>query len=111
MNCRTICNLKRKLGFNLHDGISFKEQTVPGAMKKAFEGENMQTQYSVSGYRNYLYFYNYKFAVEVGESSHRDKHFENEIQRQKAIEKELGCEFIRINPGEQNSNIFIAINK
>ena len=34
-----------------------------------------------------------------------------ETQRQKAIEKELGCVFIRINPDEENFNIFKAINE
>ena len=30
---------------------------------------------------------------------------------QKALEKELACEFIRINPDERNFNIFREINK
>ena len=47
MDCRTdeSCNLKRKLGFKLHDVINTKEQTVLESIKNAFEGENMQTQY------------------------------------------------------------------
>ena len=32
-------------------------------------------------------------------------------QRQKALEKELSCEFIRINSDEKGSNIFKAINE
>ena len=32
-----------------------------------------------------------------------------EIQRQRAIEKELGCVFIRTNPDEENFNIFKAM--
>ena len=45
MNCRTdeSCNLKRSLGFTLHDVINTKEQTVINSIKNAFEGENMQT--------------------------------------------------------------------
>ena len=31
--------------------------------------------------------------------------------KEKKIRKELGCEFIRINPDEQNFDIFKAINK
>ena len=31
--------------------------------------------------------------------------------KEKKIRKELGCEFIRINPDEQNVDIFKAINK
>ena len=49
MNCRTdeSCNLKRNLGFTLHNVINTKEQTVINSIKDAFEGEDMQTQYSV----------------------------------------------------------------
>ena len=53
----------------------------------------------------------YKFAIEVAELGHNDGDIDYEIQRQRAIEKELGCVFIRINPDEENFNIFRAINK
>ena len=45
MNCRTdeSWNLKRNLGFTLHDVINTKEQTVINSIKDAFEGEEMQT--------------------------------------------------------------------
>ena len=40
MDCRTdkSCNLKRNLGFELHDVINTKEQTVLNSIKDAFEG-------------------------------------------------------------------------
>ena len=43
--CRTdeSCNLKRNLGFTLHDVINTKEQAVINSIKDAFERENMQT--------------------------------------------------------------------
>ena len=46
MDCRTdeSCNLKRNLGFTLHDVINTKEQTIINSIKDAFEGENIQTQ-------------------------------------------------------------------
>ena len=49
MDCRTdeSCNLKKNLGFRLHDVINTKEQTVINSIKDAFEGEDIQTQYSV----------------------------------------------------------------
>ena len=45
MDCRTdeSCNLKRNLGFTLHDVINTKKQTVIKSIKDAFEGENMQS--------------------------------------------------------------------
>ena len=67
MNCRTdeSCSFKKDLGFKLHDVINTKEQTIINSIKAAFEGENIQTQYSVLGYRIDLYFHEYKIAIEL----------------------------------------------
>ena len=43
------CNLKRNLGFRLHDVINTKEQTLLKSIKDAFEGGDMQIQYSILG--------------------------------------------------------------
>ena len=50
-------------------------------------------------------------VTEVDELGHNDRNIDNEIQRQRVIEKELDCVFIRINPDEENFNIFRVINK
>ena len=91
MDCRTdeSCSLKRNLGFNLHDVINTKEQTILRSTKDAFEEEDIQTQYTVIGYRTDLYFYKHKLAIEVDEFGHADRNINNEIERQKALEKEL----------------------
>ena len=67
MDCRTdeSCSLKKNLGFNLHDVINTKEQTVLNLIKNAFERENMQTLYSVLGYRIDLYFHKHKLAIKL----------------------------------------------
>ena len=39
--------------------VNTKEQTVINLLKDAFEGENMQTQYTVLNYRINLYFHEY----------------------------------------------------
>ena len=113
MNCRTdeSCNLERNLGFQLHNVINTKEKTVLESIKNALKGEDMQTQYSVLGYRIDLYFHKYKLAIEVEELGHADRNLSDEIERQRALQKELKCVFIRINPDEQNFNIFREINK
>ena len=113
MDCRTneLSNLKRNLGFRLQDVINAKEQTVLKSIKDAFEGEDMQTQYSVLGYRIDLYFHKHKLAIEVDELGHADRNLSNEIERQKALEKELDCVFIRINPDEKKINIFKEISE
>ena len=95
MDCGTdkSCSLKKKLGFKLHDVINTKEQTIINSIKDTFEGENIQTQYSVLGYRIDLYFHEYKLAIEADELGHTNRNINNE--RQKALEKELNCVFIR----------------
>ena len=91
MDCRTdkSCSLKKNLGFKLHDVINTKEQTITNSIKDAREGENIQTQYSVLGYSIDLYFHKYKLAIEDDELGHaeRNKETNNEIERQKALEK------------------------
>ena len=59
MDCRTnkSCSPPKKPGFKLCDVINTKEQTIINSIKNTFEGENMQTQYRVLGYRIDLYFY------------------------------------------------------
>ena len=95
MDCRTdeSCNLKRNLGFRLHDVINTKEQTVINSIKDAFEGEDMQTQYSVLGYRIDLYFHKHKLAIEADELGHADRNLSNEIEKENALEKELDCDY------------------
>ena len=113
MDCRTdeSCNLKKNLGFTLRDVINTKEQTIINSIKDSFEGEDMQTQYTVIGYRIDLHFHKYKLAIEVDELGHNDRNIDYEIQRQKALERELSCVSIRINPDEKDLNIFKEINK
>ena len=91
--------------------INCKEQAVLESIKDSFKEEDMQTQYTVIGYRIDIYFHEYKLAIEVDGLGHNDRNIDYEIKRQRAIEKELGCVFIRINPDEENFNIFKAINK
>ena len=99
------------LGFNQINLILKKEQTVLKSIKDTFAEEDMQTQHSVLGYMIDLYFHKYKLAIEVDELGHTNRNINNEIERQKALEKELNCIFIRINPDEKDFNIFKEINK
>ena len=113
MDCRTnkSCSPPKKPGFKLYDVINTKEQTIINSIKNTFEGENMQTQYRVLGYRIDLYFYEQKLPVEVDELGHTSRNINNEIERQKALEKEPDCIFIRIIPDEKDFNIFKEITK
>ena len=99
MDCRaeescSLKSLKRNLGFNLHDVINTKEQTVLRSIKDALERQDMQTQYTVTGYRIDLYFHKHKLAIEVDELGHADRNLNNETERQKALEREIDWVFI-----------------
>ena len=72
-NRRFLRSLKRNLGFRLHNVTNTKEQTVLKPIKDAFEGEDMQTQYSVLGYRIDIYFHKHKLAIEVDELGHAEE--------------------------------------
>ena len=83
--------------------INTKEQSVIKSIKDAFEGEDMQTQYSVLSYEIDLYFHKYKLAIEVDELGHADRNINNEIERQRALERDcmfLSCHVrvFRVNP-------------
>ena len=47
----------------------------------------------------------------VDELGHSDRNIDYEIKIQRAKEKELGCEFIRINSDEKEFNSFKDINE
>ena len=62
-----------------------KEKSVLKSVMDAFEGENMQTQYSVLGYRIDLYFHDHKLTIEVDEKGHKDRNIDHKIKRQQGI--------------------------
>ena len=113
MDCRTTAavNFKTKLGFNQHDPIMTQEQSVLSKIVTLFAAEEKILQYNVLGYRIDAYSSKYKLAIEVDEQGHNDRDIDYETKRQKAIEKELGCEFVRINPAKENFIIFVEIGK
>ena len=71
----------------------------------------MQTHSNVLSYRIDIYFHDCRLAIQINEDEHNARNVEQEIQRQKAIEKELCCQFVRINPNDKCFNIFEYINK
>ena len=87
------------------------EETTLESLRDTFEGENIQTHNKVLEYEIDLYFHDYKLAVEIVEKDLQDRDISREIERQKALEKELGRKFIRINPDKENFNIFKAQNE
>ena len=58
-----------------------------------------------------LYFNDYRLSIETDENGDRGRNIDYEITRIKAIEQELGCDFIIINPNKEKFVIFETINE
>ena len=75
---------RTRLRFKQYDVILTIEQSMRTRIMSSFEGENMQTQYNVLGYRIDLYLQDYKFAWEIDENRHRDRDIDYGIKRPKS---------------------------
>ena len=72
-----------------------------------YEHYNKKIQVDKNGceyilFRIDVYFTKYFLAVEIDEKGHTDRDLIFEEKRQKALEKKLNCEFIRINTSTEN---------
>ena len=70
----------------------------------------MQAQYNVLSHWIDLHYHDCQLAIETDENGYTDRNIDYETKRQKSIEQELGCEFIRIYPDKEDFGIFRAIN-
>ena len=113
MDCRTTpaVSFKHKLAFNQQDPIMTQEQSILTKIRSIFESEKIIFQHCVLGYKIDVYFPKQNLAVEIDELGHQDGDFECEIERQKDMEKNLDCKFIRINPAKESFNVFDDIGK
>lgn len=88
-----------------------KEQKTIGQIRRSFSHLRAIQQYAVPPYRIDLYFPDYKVAIECDEYGHRKYEKENEYKRQKYLEHELNCRFIRYNPDDAKFNIGDVIHQ
>ena len=68
--------------------------------KEKIQVDNNDQEYIL--FRIDVYFTEYFLAVEISEKGHTDRSLIFEEKRQKALEKKLNCEFIRINTSKEN---------
>ena len=113
MDSRTVSSVefKSRLGFKNQDTIMTQEQSILTKIREIFSAEGISYQHFVLGYKIDEYFLKCKLAVEVDKRGHNDRDLESEIERQKALERELNCKFIRINPSRENFNINNGISR
>ena len=70
------------------------------SITKKIQVDNNDQEYIL--FRIDIYFTEYFLAVEIDEKGHTDRDLIFEEKRQKALEKKLNCEFIRINTSREN---------
>ena len=88
-----------------------KKQSVLRKIMKVFAREEILLQHSVLSWKIDLYFLKHRLAIEIDEKGHNNGNIGNETERQKAIEKKLDCEFIRINPDGKDFDVYVEIGK
>ena len=88
-----------------------QEQSTLIKVTSAFSAEIILFQHRVLGYRIDAYFPKYKPAIEIDELRHKSRDINQEIERQKLLEKHLNCVFIQVNPAKENSDIFFEIGR
>ena len=81
-----------------------QEQSILTKIRSIFPNETIIFQYHVLNYRIDAYLPKHKLDIEIDELGHVDRI--NDQERQLAIEKELDCKFIRINPAKERFNFF-----
>ena len=78
---------------------------------KTFHGEKMERQFKIGNYRIDLYLPEHKIAVECDEFDHIGRDINYEIFRQKFIEEQLQCTFVRYNPDDKDFDMALVLNK
>ena len=71
--------------------------------KEKIQVDNNDQEYIL--FRIDVYFTEYFLAVEIDEKGHTDRGLIFEEKRQKALEKKLNCEFIRIDTSKENYDV------
>ena len=79
-------------------------------IKSSLEGENMQTQYSVLGYKIDLYFHDYKSAIEIDEYGHNGKNIDYEIKRKKQQNKNFVATLLELILKKKKTLIFLKLS-
>ena len=84
-----------------------QEQSILTKIRSIFLNETIIFQYHVLNYRIDAYLPKHKLAIEINKLGHVDRI--NDPERQLAIEKELDCKFITVNPAKERFNVFNEI--
>ena len=87
IDCKTpaAIEFRTKLGFNQHDLIMAKEQSVLTKVMKLSASGEIMLQHSVLSCRIDLHFLKNRLSIKVDEKWHKDRNEHTELERQNAI--------------------------
>ena len=108
-DAKGICECIKKLGGNesVVYSLNREETEFEYCLKEALKPFNLEikTQLSVcdNKYRIDFYISSLNIAIEYDENGHKNYSYEKHEGRQKEIENELGCRFIRVSDGNSHS--------
>ena len=95
----------KELEVDLNLVLISKEQEYIGTIVEAFHDLKSYKQFTVGSYRIDLYFPDQSLAIECDEFNHTDRDLKYEKERQRFIENELKCKFIRFNPDSKDFSV------
>jgi len=98
----------QSIGIKMNVVYLKKEQEYINAICDAFD-TTCHKQYSVKTFKIDLYMPEHNLAIECDEFDHYHRNADYEKNRERKIRYELGCNFFRFNPDEQNFNIYRVI--
>ena len=103
-----LCEL---LGIKIIKRNTYEGETI-AHIQRVFQCEDMITEHRVAEYRIDLYFPKYHLAIECDEGHHTEQlQAKKDASRESAIQKELGCTFIRYEPHRDGFDVFVLLSK
>ena len=110
--------IKSKIGITFANEKTLEEKSVKiyeidpyfyEHYKEKIQVDNNDREYILL--RIDVYFTEYFLAVEIDEKCHTDRDLTFEEKRQKALEKKLNCEFIRINTSRESYDADYGVSR
>jgi hypothetical protein len=101
--------ISRRLGLPTHHMRAYIEEETLAPLMTVFASSCPVRQFSCGLYRIDLYFPAQKVAVECDEGGHAHYSFEVEYERQRFLEQQLCCHFVRYNPHAAEFSIYKLI--
>lgn len=96
---------------NLHR--TFCEEEIHEKVLRAIEftRQPFVRQFAVAGYRIDIYFPEKRLAIECDENCHKSSGYDNDVERTRIIQSELGNTWIRYDPYDKQFDVFKLISE